>query len=199
MKTITINGNPTDIAAQGTEFQTMMNDVSSNLSKESKVITRILLDGKELSDEEQSSIAHSDVASLGNIEIFSATPAELANETLDTLTDYINRVLTYVTKASQGYKSKNYIIADEQFLKTVEAMDLIVQTLSGIKAALRVGVNNKLNLAEATLLSIMNDLLDAKRQNNYVLLADLLEHDLIENLIEWRDEVFPMLKGRTSN
>jgi hypothetical protein len=78
-------------------------------------------------------------------------------------------------------------------------MDLFVQTMSGIKAAMKVGMNAKVALAEATLISIMNDLLDAKKQNNYVMLSELLLQDLVENMKEWKGTVFPSIRERAGS
>ena len=199
MKTIIVNGVERNIEENGVTFRKLIQEVNASLSGGSLVISAIKVDGTELSTEKQDEMLDSVVDSMGAIEFTATSTMELAMETLTTLEQYIDRIIQNIDRAGALYRNKNYLAADGYFMKTVDGMDLFVQTMSGIKATMKVGMNAKVALAEATLISIMNDLLDAKKQNNYVMLSELLLLDLTENMREWKTTVFPSIRERAGS
>lgn len=199
MKTIRINGVERNFDEGGVLFQDFISGLNNNLNGEKKVISSIRIDGQEITEEDEKKYSQTSIDQLGNIEIEVSSPYELAFETLNTLEQYVDRLIASINRAALLYKEKNLITADAYFVKSIDGLDLFVQTIGGIKLALRLGLNSKVGLIEAELVSIMNDLLDAKRQNNYVFLADLLEKDLIQNLGEWKTTVFPILRSQKTS
>jgi hypothetical protein len=199
MKTIMVNGVERNIEKTSVTLRELMDDVNSSLAADSRIISVVRVDGAEMTPADQEKAQNVTVESLGMIEFMAASPTELAMETLTTLEQYLDRIIQNIDRAGNLYKSKNYMAADGYFMKTVDGMDLFVQTMSGIKAAMKVGMNAKVALAEATLISIMNDLLDAKKQNNYVMLSELLLQDLVENMKEWKGTVFPSIRERAGS
>ncbi|MBI2607074.1 MAG: hypothetical protein HYW49_13450 [Deltaproteobacteria bacterium] len=199
-RTIRINGADTPISAEkGADFGTFLDGLNRDITKNQQVITTISVNGKALSEKDEAAIRALPIEDVGNVEIFTSSPVDLAYETLDTLGQYIERLMASIDRAAMHYRNKNYIAGDSYFVKSIDGLDLFVQTIGGVKMALRIGLNTKVGLAEATLVSAMNDLLEAKRQNNYIFMAELLQKDLIDNMIEWRDIVFPIFRSwRTS-
>jgi hypothetical protein len=195
MKTILINGVEQAIGAEATAFGDFLDELNKSLNNESQVISNIRVNGREISENDEAQIKRMPLEQLGVIEVETSNPAELAYQTLDTLEVYIDRLIAGVQRAALHYREKNLITGDNYFSKAIDGLDLFVQTIGGIKLALRVGLNQKVALTEASLVSIMNDLLEAKRANNYIFMAELLEKDLTENLVEWKQKVFPFFKS----
>jgi len=88
----------------------------------------------------------------------------------------------------------NLVAAESYLAKAIDGLDLFIQTIGGIKMALKFGLNQKVALIEADLVSIMNEILNAKRQNNYIYLSEILSKDLIENLYQWKEVAFPIFR-----
>ena len=195
MKTVVVNGVETHIQSEELLFSEFIKELGQNLNKERQVISNIRIDGVELDERSEGSYATKAISQLGTVEIETASPADLAYQTLDTLDVYTDRLIASIERASSHYRNKNLVSGDAYFTKAIDGLDLFVQTISGVKMALRIGLNPKLALTEAALVSIMNDLLDAKRSNNYVYLSQLLQTDLVENLIEWKTVVFPLFRN----
>lgn len=190
-----MNGEEKTISAPAERFSDFLKDLNQSLRSSEQVISSIKVDGKEISDSDEVRLKEATIGNVGDVEIFTSSPAELAHETLATLDLYIAKVSESLKKAADSYKVKNYLAADAYFVRAVDSLDLFVQTIGGIKLALRIGLHTKIALVEASLISTMNDLLNAKRENNYVFLAELLENDLINNLNEWRDDIFPIMRN----
>lgn len=195
MKTILLNGTEKTIDAATVSFDEFVNSLNTSLVNNRQVVSCVKVDGLEITEDDHKKLAQIPIEALGSIEILTSNPQDLALETMTTLEIYIDRIMQNIERTATNYKTKNYVAADAYFERTIDGMDLFVQTISGIKQALRIGANSKVTLTEATLVSIMNDLLEAKRQNNYVFLADLLEQELIENLREWKSIVFPIFRN----
>ena len=195
MKTIRINGVEQNIPAGAVVFEEFLNDLNRSLSPNRQVISNIRINGQEITEADEQKIRTTPIEQLGEIELETSNPADLAFETLATLDQYIDRLMASIERAALHYKGKNLITGDAYFAKAIDGLDLFVQTIGGVKLALRIGLNPKLALAEASLISVMNDVLEAKRQTNYVFMAELLEKDLIENLRDWKDNIFPMLRS----
>ncbi|MEW6057364.1 MAG: hypothetical protein AB1540_12200 [Bdellovibrionota bacterium] len=196
---IRINGVEQPVSSEQIIFEDFVSDLNKTLNAEQLVISSILVNGREISESDESALKRLPVGDLGDIDVFTAKPQDLAYETLNTLEQYIDRMVISIERAATHYKAKNLITGDAYFAKSIEGLDLFVQTIGGVKLALRIGLNPKIGLTEATLVSIMNDLLDAKRQNNYIFLAELLEKDLVSNLKEWKDDVFPLFRNWKAN
>jgi hypothetical protein len=199
MKTIFINGTERIIENEDDSLRKTLSMVNAEFAQNSKVVSGIVIDGQEITEEKQLNLMDQPLNNLGKIEITVSNPSELALETLDTLEAYTDRIIQNINKAGTFYRDKNYISADSYFMKSIDGLDLFVQTIGGVKAALKMGMNAKVALAEATLISIMTDLLDAKKQNNYVMLSELLLQDLLESMTEWKKTVFPALRSRASS
>lgn len=195
MKTIRVNGVEQEIPAGAAVFDDFLKDLTETLDANSQVISSIRVNGIELKEGEEETLKTKSIDEIGDIEVTTSNPADLAYETLNTLDQYIDRLIASIDRAALHYRGKNLIAGDAYFAKSIDGLDLFVQTIGGVKLALRIGLQQKVALAEATLVSIMNDLLEAKRQNNYVFMADLLQKDLVENLTEWKTEVFTFFRN----
>lgn len=195
MKTVRINGVDQEIPPGTVVFNDFLKTLNEGLNENRQVISSIRINGLEITEKDESVLRTAPIESIGNVEITIANPADLAYETLNTLEQYIDRLVASVDRASTHYSAKNLISGDAYFAKSIDGLDLFVQTIGSIKLALRIGLNPKVALTEATLVSIMNDLLEAKRQNNYVFLAELLNKDLADNLNEWKTEIFPLFRN----
>ena len=195
MKTIRINGVEQNVPANAKIFDDFIKDLTKSLSTERKVIASIRIDGQEISETDELQFGSMPLNEMGSIEVDTASPADLAYQTLTTLEQYVDRLVASIERAALHYKTKNLVSGDAYFAKSIDGLDLFVQTIGGVKLALRVGLNTTVALAEADLASIMNDLLDAKRQNNYVYMSELLETALVKNMVEWREKVFPLLRN----
>lgn len=195
-KNITINGSETSFTATDTnDFGQFVDSLIDDLSKSSQVITEIQIDGKVITEENEKTMRALPVESISKIEIFTSTPQDLAFESLGTLDQYLDRLMVSIDRASLHYKDKNLVAGDTYFLKTIDGLDLFIQTIGGVKMALKVGLNNKVALAEADMMSTLNEIVLAKKQNNYIYLAELLDKDLMQSMQEWKNDIIPFLKN----
>lgn len=194
MKKIKINGSEHDIEHTTLLFSEFLNNLNQDLNDQQKFISAIRVDGTLISEVEESSYLTLSLDSLGDIEVETASPMEIAYEALDTLDVYVDRLEKMIQKTAQEYRNHQYILADEAFLKSIDGLELFIQSVGSIKLALRLGYQPQVALTEAQLFSVMNELLDAKQKCNYIQLAEVLSSELVSNLKEWKNNIFPFFK-----
>lgn len=193
-KVIRINGVDQSLPPEPIVFEDFVRGLNQTLGAERRVISSIRVNGKELSESDEAGINSMTLDQIGQIEVETASPADLAYQTLSTLEAYLEKLIMSIERSAESYRAKNLVAGDAYFAKAIDGLDLFVQTIGGVKLALRIGLNTRLALAEAELISVMNDLLDAKRQNNYIFMADLLDKELAANLVEWKTQIFPLIR-----
>ncbi len=199
MKTIFINGIETAVDSEQMQLSNLIKNLNQSNASQNQFVSSVVVNGKELSEADQNDVLPRTIGEFESIEVVISNPSTLALETLNTLETYLVKLSDNFKETARAYQDRNLLQADQLFMRAVDGLDLFVQTITGVKGAIRLGLNSKLAIAEATLLSIMNDLLEAKRQNNYTLLSELLSTDLTENFAEWREQVFPLFRDKVQS
>lgn len=196
---ICLNGTELELDKANATVGSVLDQIAGGFKGTQNVISEIRIDGNIIGESDEAQLRALPVEKAGMVEIFTSTPQELAWQTLDTLEQYIDRLCSSIERSAIHYGEKNLVAGDAYFLKSIEGLELFIQTIGGIKAALKVGSQTEVMLAEADLMSTMQDLVSAKQQNNHVFMAELLSKDLLENLSDWKNKVFPFLrKWKTS-
>ena len=195
MNEIRINGENKELVwDKEAAIKNIVDEITRGFVGTQQVISEIQIDGQLVTEENEAALLALPVEKIAMIEILTSTPRDLAYETLDTLERYIDRLCSSIERAGIHYAEKNLVAGDAYFLKSIDGLDLFIQTIGGVKAALRVGAEQTVMLAEADLMSTMHDLVEAKQQNNYVFMSQLLQNEFIENLNHWKTVVFPFLR-----
>jgi hypothetical protein len=142
---------------------------------------------------------------MGKIEITTVDQLELAFEALASAKAYIKKLISYCRLNGESYKVGKIKEADKNFVDLVDGLENITQLIMASQSILRgkyKGIHNNdssLRIAQVRLVSAIEELLPAKRDSDYKLLADILCNELPEALQEMSDYGIPVLQRlRTS-
>jgi hypothetical protein len=194
-KNIFINGKKINIELEENQkISSVIEKINQEISKENLVVTGFEINGQFVAEADHNQYLDESLELFENINFIATTPIDLAYETINTLELYLDRLINSIERAGIHYKNMNLVAAESYLAKAIDGLDLFIQTIGGIKMALKFGLNQKVALIEADLVSIMNEILNAKRQNNYIYLSEILSKDLIENLYQWKEVAFPIFK-----
>ncbi len=133
-------------------------------------------------------------------ETTTSTSIELAFESLNSCSNYIDHINGLIMKLIDQYHAGETDLANQTFIEVIEILDLYVQLMTKIYSSLRFHFKDKLikdesfQALEIHLLSIMKALLPAKEKGDTIMLCDLLEYELIDNLTQWKIKIIPELK-----
>jgi hypothetical protein len=204
MVNLTINGK-NHSREEGTLFGEFMNSLNRDLATRSQVISVIKVNGETIDETREANLAMRSLAQLGSIEITTVDQIELAFQGLSSAQAYARKLMTYCRLNGENYKNGKTQEADRNFVDLVDGLENLTQLVMTSQSVLRgkyrdIHTNDSsLRIAQVRLVSAIEELLPAKKQNDHVMLADVLCNELPEALQEMADYGIPVLQRlRTS-
>ncbi|RZA08786.1 MAG: hypothetical protein EOP11_03790 [Proteobacteria bacterium] len=204
MVNLLVNGKPVS-REDGTLFGDFMNSLNRDLATRAHVISVVRVNGEALDEGRESNLAMRPLSQVGSIEITTVDQIELAFEGLTSAQAYARKLSNYCRLNGQNYKTGNVKEADKNFLDLVDGLENLTQLVMTSQSVLRgkyrdIHTNDSsLRIAQVRLVSAIEELLPAKKQNDHVMLADILCNELPEALQEMADYGIPVLQRlRTS-
>ena len=186
-------------------FGEFLNALNRDLAKHSQVISVLRVDGKAIDDSNENTYSMISLGSLGKIEIVTVDQIELAFEALNSARAYIKKLVAYCKLNGENYRDGKVKEADKNFLHLVEGLENLAQLILASQSILRVkykGIHtndSSLRIAQVRLVSAIEELLPAKRESDYKMLADILLVELPEALQEMCDLGIPVLQRLKSS
>jgi hypothetical protein len=164
--------------------------VRRRFNTEAAVIASIRVNGTELNGEDEAALGALPVSVIDSIEVFTAHPRELAEETLQTLLEFTKQLEQLSRQAAAKLEAG---IKPQEFLRLIDGLETFSAALLQIKQVLRIGVLGPVNVLEADLASVLKDLIDFTEAGNREYVIDLLQNHLPLNIQDWRLEGIPAL------
>ena len=124
---------------------------------------------------------------------------EAVSEAVEICFLYIDNVRLRVFQITEMGR-KNEFFDEEGFCDMIDMMDVFVGLISDIYRTLKKRCFSgnfcakTVQALEVHLLFVLKALFAAKHKRDVVILMDLLEHELMENIIQWKIKVVPELK-----
>lgn len=174
--------------------------LESHLSNE-EVITGISINGKLLSVQEENDFLIKEVDLFEQIDFKVQSTLDLAFEALNSCSGYIDVVIDRTFELVALYQANEIDHANQKFGDAIEIVDLFVQLITKIHKTLKTQLgpdykkSQNIQNLEIHLLSVIKGLLPAKEKNDWIMLCDLLEYELIDNLTQWKIKAIPELKS----
>ncbi len=191
--------------SEDTLFGEFLNGLNRDLASRSQVISILKIDGETIDESREVNYSMRALGQIGKIEITTVDQIELAYEALASARAYIKKLISYCKLNGENYKSGKIKEADKNFVHLVEGLENLTQLVLASQSMLRgkyKGIHtndSSLRIAQVRLVSAIEELLPAKKQNDYLMLADVLCNELPEALQEMSDYGIPVLQRlRTS-
>jgi len=186
-------------------FGEFLNSLNRDLAVKSQVISVLKVNGETIDESSEPSLSMRALDQLGNIEITTVDQIELAFEALASAKAYTKKLISYCQLNGNAYKTGKIKEADKNFVHLVDGLENLTQLVMASQSILRgkyrgIHTNDSsLRIAQVRLVSAIEELLPAKKKNDYVMLADILCNELPEALREMSDYGIPVLQRlRTS-
>lgn len=136
-----------------------------------------------------------------SIELFTKSKIELAFHLLDSASLFLEMLLNQTEKTSQLYQEQKYQEAKDTFMELTDTLSLFIELITNVHRSLRVETNYKLSNGftihqlQIHLLSILKAISSSFSKEDTIVLYDLIEHELLDNLKQWKINVIPELKN----
>jgi hypothetical protein len=182
--------------APGQKFSGLMEFLLGNYVNDASLISSIAVNGVELRGEDEKVYADVALADLDTVEVRLMHPREMAEDTLQTLILFTERLADMSRKAAEELGSPE---TDANFARLIDGMETFVDSVNTVKTVLRIAGLKPVDVLEADMLSIMKDVLSARETNNVDYLVQLLNDHLPINLHDWCVDGLPaMIRSRDS-
>jgi hypothetical protein len=183
---ITINGKAHDLGLQpGTSFPEVMSAVSRLNVVPGSGITRVKLNGEDITGRDWSHLSAMDIATIEQLEVSTGDIAVLAGDLLDSLEDFTGRLIGELGRTVECFRVGDEAKAIQQYARILDGIHILQHTTEmternlGIDSATLVYNGRPTNEYATRLRPVIDDMLSAQQKGDLVLLADLIEYELI--------------------
>jgi hypothetical protein len=197
MLSCVIDGQVKSFNLNGTDsLASMLDGLNSDLAKGGRFIASLLVNGEEVVDSISEKSRRLD--GIDSIEITTETPVLLVGKILDEGDKYIDGLRDCLLKVA-GHFTAGSECADDSFAEAVQGLQWFIQMTDYIECTLKLDFR-KLSLngrpvAEyvKSLNGILQEIVNAQEGCDPVMLADIVEYDLVPHLGEWK-EIYTLFK-----
>ncbi len=137
-------------------------------------------------------------AQIRLLEVETQDTSEVALHFMGSAQGYLRTIAHSSEKVAELFRTSDEREASEHYLRTLDSLQLFMQVLSTARDALNLDFTR--NLPDGTwpemhlerLLSLVKEMLVAQEEEDWILLADLLQYDLVDALNQWQ-EIIPII------
>ena len=183
---IYINGAETqDPSFQGETLEEVMNAIVK--SRQNSYIRRIWLDGQEVSSDSQDTLK----TLTTSVELLELELAELQDLLANNLTnakDYLVKLIPGFQKAADLFRMGNEQEANQYYLQVLDGIEWFSQVVIIIVSTQKNKSEEKsLEERQKKLTDLMSQMLEANQNQDWVLMADLMEYEMIPFYKDWKE------------
>jgi hypothetical protein len=165
-----------------------------NYNSERVLVANVKINGQEISARDEETLAPIPVSTLESVEIMTAHPRELAEETLQMLLPFAE----HMAKLALGSMSTEGDAAPAAFRKLLDALGTFSAAIDSARGVLRLGATEEayaplIGDLESSMVATLRQILKAREADQTAELDALLSQDLLANLSAWHDHGIPAL------
>ena len=182
---ISINGTETeDPSFKGETLEEVLNAILK--SRQDSYVRRIWLDGQEVSSSTPDTLKTSS-ATVDLLELELAQLGDLLANNLSNAKEYLEKLIPGFQKAADLFRMGNEQEANKFYLQIIDGIDWFSQVvLTIINAQQHVLDGQSLEERQKKLNELMGQMLEANKNQDWVLMADLLEYEMVPFYEEWQ-------------
>ncbi len=161
------------------------------------------LNGEVYSEEKPHDAVRITLSDIKALEIDTIATDEIAWRFLDSGVEQMDMIIQGAQKISELFRIADETEANEQYADFLETLRLFLQMIVEVKAILSLDLASTFKGGTVEdrlqrLSEMMDRMLHVQEEEDWFMLADLLEYELIPLLEEWKS-ILPLLKGKKGN
>ncbi len=141
---------------------------------------------------------------IQSLEVETMPNRQVAAHFLANAGHFIQTISQALGKVAEMFRVNDEREASEQYLRSLDSLQLFLQVLAMSREVLGLDFDTIVHQGQSlekrmeTLSALVQEMLSAQQREDWVLLADLMQYDLIAELAVWQ-EVMPALAQRASS
>ena len=172
-------------------FHDLLKCLEKDHVEKSKVITRIILNDEDLDEGQEVGLGAFPVAEILSLSIETCDTLSLASDALDDALDYLPTLSNILENSARKIREGQVREGLQNISEALDVVSAFGEVLDGIRGAFRIDYS-KVRIDDFSLLDKLNELstqaqriLKAAKDEDWTLLADLVEYELSPLIYEW--------------
>jgi hypothetical protein len=194
-----LDGKPLDGEVAGATLQEMLQTLMDSSLGQDRTLSEVRINGEPFEEAKLGAATSLTRESIERLEVETLDARQVALHFLGSAGQYLAAIVASVERVAELFRVSDESEASEHYLATLESLQLFMQVLQTTRDALGLdfeaisadGISLEQRLGR--LAGLVQELLNAQEQEDWVLLADVLQYDLCDQLREWR-LMMPMLR-----
>jgi len=184
-----INGKEETASCMGETLGDLVLHIEKEGVAQGNVVRSIQIDGKESSPD--SPVARkTPLSEIETLEIEISTLSDIVNKNIENADAYLIRLIPGIEKSVELFRMGNEQEANKFFINIIDGIDWLSQVLDMILAAKAISPDTvfdgkSIQDRQASLVDFTQQMVDANKNQDWVLLADLLEYEILPYYQEW--------------
>jgi len=181
----------------GNTLGELLDQIQKNTVLPGTYMSAVILDGSHIDLQIEESKAQEFRAVLVNdiekLEIEIVSVQEIVNKNLENAEQYLEKLIPGIEKAAELFQMEDETEANQFFLNIIDGIDWLSQVLEGVVTALTIDVENTkikgktIQERQTQLIDLTQQLVEANKNKDWVLVADLLEYEILPFYGEWSE------------
>ncbi|MDG1843307.1 MAG: hypothetical protein P8I98_03190 [Nitrospinaceae bacterium] len=186
---VLVNGKEETISFMGETLGDLLSHIEKVGVAQGNVVRSIKIDGQE-SSPDSSEAQRTQISEIATLELEISTLADMINKNIENADAYLIRLIPGIEQSVELFRIGNEQEANKFFVKIVDGIDWFSQVLDIILAAKEISPETvfegkSIQDRRTSLVGLTQQMVDANKNQDWVLLADLLEYEILPYYQEW--------------
>ncbi|MDB9777108.1 hypothetical protein OAB27_00170 [bacterium] len=186
---VLVNGKEETISFMGETLGDLLSHIEKVGVAQGNVVRSIKINGQE-SSPDSSEAQRTQISEIATLEVEISTLADMINKNIENADAYLIRLIPGIEKSVELFRIGNEQEANKFFVKIVDGIDWFSQVLDIILTAKEISPETvfegkSIQDRRTSLVGLTQQMVDANKNQDWVLLADLLEYEILPYYQEW--------------
>ena len=186
---VLVNGKEETISFIGETLGDLLSHIEKVGVAQGNVVRSIKIDGQE-SSTDSSKAKRTQISEIATLEVEISTLADMINKNIENADAYLIRLIPGIEKSVELFRMGNEQEANKFFINIIDGIDWLSQVLDMILTAKAISPDTvfdgkSIQDRRASLVGLTQQMVDANKNQDWVLLADLLEYEILPYYQEW--------------
>lgn len=184
-----------ELKASCRTIEELIKQIEMNQQKDGNVICQFVINGIRLSDQDEVRMRCLNIRDLETVSLFLDKPENLLHEIIQNWRQEIPKIIAHADGLSSLIRERGVETQISSFIQLIESCQLLVQSLISISNVIdtqKIFETGQWYLSENLLAEAVGETLKIFDQKDSKTLADVIEYDLANALMNWL-EIFDIL------
>ena len=184
-----VNGKEETVSYMGETLGDLLLHIEKEGVPQGNVVRAIKIDGQESSPDSPEA-QKTPLSEIATLEVEISTLSDIINKNIENADAYLIRLIPGIEKSVELFRMGNEQEANKFFINIIDGIDWLSQVLDMILTAKAISPDTvfdgkSIQDRRASLVGLTQQMVDANKNQDWVLLADLLEYEILPYYQEW--------------